>query len=75
MAESSSFNIEAFMDLLRERIYTSNPFVRQFLVSWVSIFSYIRFHVFSQVFRSNAGTSVHSRFPEGGTNSYPVCSY
>ncbi|XP_065199328.1 protein VAC14 homolog [Sycon ciliatum] len=35
VAESSSFNIEAFMDLLRERIYTSNPFVRQFLVSWV----------------------------------------
>ena len=23
------------MDLLRDRIYTNNPFVRQFLVSWV----------------------------------------
>ncbi|XP_023212530.1 protein VAC14 homolog, partial [Centruroides sculpturatus] len=34
VTESSSFDLVAFMPLLRERIYTKNPFARQFLVSW-----------------------------------------
>lgn len=33
--ESTSFNIEAFIPLLKERIYVQNPFVRQFVVSWI----------------------------------------
>ncbi|XP_067131092.1 protein VAC14 homolog isoform X2 [Centruroides vittatus] len=37
VTESSSFDLVAFMPLLRERIYTKNPFARQFLVSWISV--------------------------------------
>ncbi|XP_064641038.1 protein VAC14 homolog isoform X2 [Lineus longissimus] len=37
VAESSSFDLVTFMPLLRERIYTKNPFARQFVVSWVSV--------------------------------------
>lgn len=37
VTESSSFNLVAFMPLLRERIYTKNPFARQFLVSWITV--------------------------------------
>lgn len=33
--ESASFNIAAFIPLLKERIYAHNPFVRQFVVSWI----------------------------------------
>ncbi|OQV15099.1 Protein VAC14-like protein [Hypsibius exemplaris] len=35
--ESKSFNLETFVPLLRERIYARNPFVRQFLVSWIAV--------------------------------------
>ena len=38
MTESCAFDMVNFMPLLRERIYTKNPFARQFLVSWVSLF-------------------------------------
>lgn len=37
VTESSSFDLVAFIPLLRERIYTRNPFARQFVVSWVSM--------------------------------------
>ena len=37
MSESSSFDLVAFIPLLRERIYTQNQFARQFIVSWVGI--------------------------------------
>lgn len=37
VTESSSFDLVAFMPLLRERIYTRNSFARQFIVSWISI--------------------------------------
>ena len=36
VTESSSFDLVAFVPLLRERIYTKNTFARQFVVSWVS---------------------------------------
>lgn len=35
--ESRTLDMEKFIPLLRERIYARNPFVRQFLVSWVSL--------------------------------------
>ena len=34
--ESKTMDLDAFVPLLRERIYSKNPFVKQFLVSWVS---------------------------------------
>jgi len=37
VTESSSFDIEKFIPLLRERIYVINPFVRQFLISWIHV--------------------------------------
>ncbi|XP_064466584.1 protein VAC14 homolog [Ornithodoros turicata] len=37
VTESSSFDLAAFMLLLRERIYASNRFARTFIVSWVSV--------------------------------------
>lgn len=37
VTESSSFDLVAFVPLLRERILTRNPFARQFIVSWVSV--------------------------------------
>ena len=37
MTESSSFDLVSFIPLLRDRIYTANPFAKQFLVSWVSV--------------------------------------
>eukprot|EP00126_Sphaerothecum_destruens_P015168 Sdes_comp9092_c0_seq1m546 len=37
VTESTSFQIEAFIPLLRERIYAVNPYARQFLVSWISV--------------------------------------
>jgi len=36
VTESENFEIEAFMPLLGERIYVSNPFSRQFLVGWIA---------------------------------------
>ncbi|GAB1601196.1 protein VAC14 homolog [Argonauta hians] len=37
VTESSSFDLVAFIPLLRERIYTTNTFARQFVVSWISV--------------------------------------
>ncbi|CAH1779830.1 unnamed protein product [Owenia fusiformis] len=37
VTESSSFDLVAFMPLLRDRIYTKNPFARQFMVSWIQV--------------------------------------
>jgi len=37
VTESSSFDLVSFIPLLRDRIYTANPFAKQFLVSWVSV--------------------------------------
>ncbi|EDO30641.1 predicted protein [Nematostella vectensis] len=37
VTESSSFDIISFMPLLRERIYTANPYAKQFLVSWLRV--------------------------------------
>lgn len=39
VTESSSFDLVSFIPLLRDRIYTANPFAKQFLVSWVSVCS------------------------------------
>lgn len=44
MVSSGSFQIGDFMLLLRERIYTKNPNVRQFLISWVNSFDYCQKH-------------------------------
>ena len=37
VAESENFDVDGFMPLLRERVYVTNPFSRQFLVGWISI--------------------------------------
>ncbi|KAL6256455.1 hypothetical protein P5V15_012568 [Pogonomyrmex californicus] len=37
VTESGLFDLVGFMPLLRERIYTKNPFGRQFVISWVSV--------------------------------------
>lgn len=37
VVESNLFDLEAFIPLLRERIYTSSPFARQFVISWISV--------------------------------------
>lgn len=34
--ESSSFDLECFIPLLRERMYSNNPFAKQFVVSWIA---------------------------------------
>lgn len=34
---SQTFNLEAFIPLLKERIYVKNSFVRQYVISWISI--------------------------------------
>uniref|UniRef100_A0A1I8PF19 Protein VAC14 homolog n=1 Tax=Stomoxys calcitrans TaxID=35570 RepID=A0A1I8PF19_STOCA len=34
---SNNFNLEAFIPLLKERIYVKNSFVRQYVISWISI--------------------------------------
>ena len=36
-SSNEKFDINVFMQLLRERIYVKNSYVRQFLVSWVRI--------------------------------------
>lgn len=37
VTESGLFDLVGFMPLLRERIYTKNPFGRQFVIAWVSV--------------------------------------
>ena len=37
VTESKKFNVTAFIPVLRERMYTRDKFVRQFLVSWISL--------------------------------------
>ncbi|KAF7995537.1 hypothetical protein HCN44_006644 [Aphidius gifuensis] len=37
VTDSGMFDLRAFMPILREQIYTKNPFGRQFLISWVSV--------------------------------------
>ncbi len=37
VTESTSFSIEAFIPLLRERLTVLNPYVRQFLVGWITV--------------------------------------
>jgi len=37
VTESKSFDVESFVPALRERMYTRDRFVRQFLVSWISV--------------------------------------
>ncbi|KAF9422396.1 hypothetical protein HW555_001986 [Spodoptera exigua] len=37
VTESQTFELAAFIPMLRERIYTRNAFGRQFIVSWVSV--------------------------------------
>ncbi|KAG1705081.1 Protein VAC14 [Nymphon striatum] len=37
VTESSSFDMVAFLPLLRERVFTKNTFARQFIVSWISV--------------------------------------
>nr|XP_022343635.1 protein VAC14 homolog isoform X2 [Crassostrea virginica] len=37
VTESPSFDLMAFMPLLRDRIYAKNPEARQFIVSWIKI--------------------------------------
>lgn len=37
VTESGLFDLVGFMPLLRERIYTKNPFGRQFVISWISV--------------------------------------
>ncbi|KAG5896407.1 hypothetical protein JTB14_022492 [Gonioctena quinquepunctata] len=37
VVESTSFDLDGFIPLLRERIYTRNAFSRQFVISWISV--------------------------------------
>jgi len=37
VTENPNFDIESFIPILRERMYTKERFVRQFLVSWVTV--------------------------------------
>ena len=37
VTESSSFDLVAFIPLIRERIYVRNPFAKQFIVSWIAL--------------------------------------
>lgn len=34
---TQTFDLDAFIPLLRERIYTKNSFSRQFIISWISV--------------------------------------
>ena len=34
---SQNFNLEAFIPLLKERVYVKNSFARQYVISWISI--------------------------------------
>ncbi|CAG9861104.1 unnamed protein product [Phyllotreta striolata] len=35
--ENTEFDLDGFIPLLRERIYTKNAFSRQFIISWISV--------------------------------------
>ena len=37
VTESPHFDLEEFITLLRQRLQVRNPYVRQFLVSWISV--------------------------------------
>ncbi|XP_075215817.1 protein VAC14 homolog isoform X2 [Lycorma delicatula] len=37
VTESATFDLVGFMPLLRERIYASNTFARQFVISWLAV--------------------------------------
>lgn len=37
VTESSNFDLEGFMPLLRERMFTKTSFARQFIISWISV--------------------------------------
>jgi vacuole morphology and inheritance protein 14 len=37
VAESENFDIDKFMPLLQERVYALNPFVRKFLIGWLTV--------------------------------------
>lgn len=37
VTESPHFDLEEFITLLRQRLQVSNPYVRQFLVSWIAV--------------------------------------
>ena len=37
VTESTSFDLVSFIPLLRDRIYTTNPFAKQFIVSWILV--------------------------------------
>ncbi|KAL1449005.1 hypothetical protein WDU94_000249 [Cyamophila willieti] len=37
VTESATFDLVSFTPLLRERMYTSNPYARQFIISWISV--------------------------------------
>ena len=37
VTENPVFDIPKFIDLLKERIYTVNPYTRQFMVSWLTV--------------------------------------
>lgn len=37
VTESNSFDVDGFVPLLREHIYTKNTFARQFVISWISV--------------------------------------
>ncbi|KAJ8925779.1 hypothetical protein NQ315_009629 [Exocentrus adspersus] len=39
VVESTCFDLDGFIPLLRERIYTKSPFARQFIISWISVLS------------------------------------
>ncbi|XP_014216147.1 protein VAC14 homolog isoform X2 [Copidosoma floridanum] len=37
VTESNDFNLVEFIPVLRERMYTKNPFARQFILSWITV--------------------------------------
>lgn len=37
VTESAAFSVETFLPLLRERLALQNPYVRQFLVGWITV--------------------------------------
>lgn len=37
LCSSASYSIEEFIPLLRERMNVLNPYVRQFLVGWITV--------------------------------------
>jgi len=37
VAEGPLFDVQAFIPMLRDRIYSQNPFTRQFILSWIKL--------------------------------------